>query len=383
MYRLQYRNFGSHQTLVVNHTVDVNGGDRAGIRWYELRNTPDGWSIPQQGTYAPDANHRWMASIAMNGMGDIALGYSISSTSVDPSIRATGRFVGDALGEMTQGELEIWPGSGYQQHSSGRWGDYSMLAVDPRDDCTFWYTQEYYASVGTAPWQTRIASFKLRDCGPTNNPPSASIFNPADGSTVAGTVVTIQISASDTEDAAGTLTVEWSVDSGSWQSTTYNAIAGKYEANWDSTTAPEGAHTINARATDSGSKTATDSHTVTVDNVNDPPSMHVGDLDGSKTSQGNTWTASVTIMVHDASHNPVSGATVNGTWSNGTSGTAPCVTNASDGKCTVSKSGIPKRTGSVTFTVTGVSHATLTYNSAGNHDPDGDSNGTSITVTKP
>jgi hypothetical protein len=165
MYRLQYRNFGDHQSLVVNHTVDT-GNDHAGVRWYEMRNTGVGWSIFQQGTWAPDSDHRWMGSVAMNGEGDIGLGYSVSSgTTTYPSIRFTGRLAEDPPGQMTFSEGEIITGSGYQTSSSGRWGDYSMMAVDPVDDCTFWYTQEYYAVSGNRPWRTRIASFKLRECG--------------------------------------------------------------------------------------------------------------------------------------------------------------------------------------------------------------------------
>ena len=147
MYRLQYRNFGGDpsddETLVVNHTVDV-GSDHAGVRWYELNdNGVGGWTIAQQGTYAPDADHRWMGSAAMNGAGDIALGYSVSSAVTFPSIRFTGRLDGDPAGQLTVAEGTIIDGGGVQTHSSGRWGDYSNLTVDPRDDCTFWYTQEY------------------------------------------------------------------------------------------------------------------------------------------------------------------------------------------------------------------------------------------------
>ena len=101
MYRLQYRNFGTHQTLVTNHTVDV-GSDHAGVRWYELRKTTGNWAVQQQGTFAPDAAHRWMGSVAMNGAGDMALGYSVSSSSIYPSIRATGRLATDAAGTMTR-----------------------------------------------------------------------------------------------------------------------------------------------------------------------------------------------------------------------------------------------------------------------------------------
>jgi len=168
MFRLQYRNFGTYQTLVVNHTVDVNGNDHAGIRWYELRDTGGGWDIFQQGTFAPDSDHRWMGSMAMNGEGDIALGYSVSSGNTYPSIRFTGRLAGDANDLMTIPETEIIAGSGYQSFLYERWGDYSTMSVDPADDCTFWYTQEYYATAGlfSSLWQTRISSFKLEECGP-------------------------------------------------------------------------------------------------------------------------------------------------------------------------------------------------------------------------
>jgi hypothetical protein len=174
MYRLQYRNFGAHQTLVVNHTVDVDGANHAGVRWYELRKSGGPWAINQQSTFAPDSAHRWMGSIAMNGAGDMALGYSVSSASVYPSIRYTGRLAADPPGVMAQGEASLWAGSGYQTHSSGRWGDYSQMSVDPLDDCTFWYTAEYYASTAAsgAPWQTRIGSFRFSNCdgGPTPTP---------------------------------------------------------------------------------------------------------------------------------------------------------------------------------------------------------------------
>jgi hypothetical protein len=163
MFRLQYRNFSNGQSLVTNHTVDV-GSDHAGVRWYEPRNTGSGWSINQQGTYAPDSDHRWMGSVAMNGAGDIGLGYSVASTTTYPSIRFTGRLNSDTLGQMTQGEGTIVNGSGSQSHSSGRWGDYSTMSVDPVDDCTFWYTQEYYSANSSAGWKTRIGSFKLVDC---------------------------------------------------------------------------------------------------------------------------------------------------------------------------------------------------------------------------
>jgi hypothetical protein len=169
MNRLQYRRFSDgHESLVANHTVNVSttGGNQAGIRWYEIRGMSGTATIFQQGTYAPDADNRWMGSIAMDQAGDIALGYSVSSSNVSPSIRYTGRLAGDPLGTLPQGEATLIAGSGSQTSSFNRWGDYSMMAVDPTDDCTFWYTQEYYAVTSTASWQTRVGSFKFPNCAP-------------------------------------------------------------------------------------------------------------------------------------------------------------------------------------------------------------------------
>ncbi len=167
MYRLQYRNFGSYETLLTNHTVDVNGADRAGIHWFELRKPdgsgPLGWSIYQQGVYSPDADHRWMGSIAMDHGGNIALGYSVSSSSTYPSVRYSGRQATDIPGSLSSDEQSLVAGSGSQTGSS-RWGDYSMMAVDPVDDCTFWYTQQYVATTGYNTWKTRIGSFRFPNC---------------------------------------------------------------------------------------------------------------------------------------------------------------------------------------------------------------------------
>ena len=166
MHRFPYRNFGSHQTLIANHTVDADGTDLAGIRWYELRRTGQSWSVYQQGTYAPDSDHRWMGSIAMDGAGNVALGYSVSSTTTFPSIRYTGRLAGDPLDTLSIAEETIRAGNGAQDDGH-RWGDYTMMTVDPVDDLTFWYTNEYYSADGTE-WQTRIASFRFagNECSP-------------------------------------------------------------------------------------------------------------------------------------------------------------------------------------------------------------------------
>lgn len=169
IHRLAYRNFGFYEAMVTNQSVEASAG-LAGTRWYEIRRTRGNYSIYQQGTYAPaDGIHRWMGSVAQDKKGNIALGYSVvDGTSVYPGIRYTGRLSGDTLGQMTLGEGTVIDGSGVQTTTNSRWGDYTSLNIDPNDDCTFWYVNEYYTPEGqassTAGWQTRIASFKLPGC---------------------------------------------------------------------------------------------------------------------------------------------------------------------------------------------------------------------------
>ena len=168
-WRLAYRNFGTYEALVTNQSVEAAPGV-AGVRWYEIRRVAGVYSVYQQGTFAPgDGIHRWMGSAAMDWQGNMALGYSVvNGVDVFPGIRYTGRLAGDPLGQMTLGEGVIINGSGVQRTTNSRWGDYTSLNVDPADDCTFWYVNEYYTLAGqqssTAGWQTRIASFKLPGC---------------------------------------------------------------------------------------------------------------------------------------------------------------------------------------------------------------------------
>ncbi len=167
MYRAQYRWFGTNARVVLNTTVDA-GGDRAGIRWAETRSADgdSGWFLQQDGTYAPaDGLERWMGSIAQDQDGNIALGYSVTGSSLFPSVRYTSRMAGDAAGTMPGGEVSCHEGTGAQVASNGRWGDYSSMSVDPTDDCTFWYTQEYYETTGSFDFNTRICSFSFADCG--------------------------------------------------------------------------------------------------------------------------------------------------------------------------------------------------------------------------
>jgi hypothetical protein len=167
MYPAIYRKAPT-EAVYLNHVCEYNSTRTE--RWYEIRISSGTCSIYQQSTYAPDSNHRWMGSIAGDKNGGIAMGYSVSSSSVYPSIRYAGRLVTDTLNQMSQGEATMIAGTG-SQTSYTRWGDYSGITIDPADDETFWYTTEYYTSTGTN-WQTRIGAFKLSS-GPPPTPPAA------------------------------------------------------------------------------------------------------------------------------------------------------------------------------------------------------------------
>src|SRR6266851_2459098 len=163
MYRLAYRNFGSHESIVATHSY-ATGSGTVGIRWYEIQNP--GGSPPvvyQTGNFVPDATtYRWLGSIAMDKFGDIAVGYSVSGKSVSPGLRFAGRVPSDALGKL-EAEATIIAGTGIQT-GSNNWGDYSSMSIDPVNDCTFWYTNEYYKTTGNGTWNTRIFAFKFPGC---------------------------------------------------------------------------------------------------------------------------------------------------------------------------------------------------------------------------
>jgi N-acetylneuraminic acid mutarotase len=163
MFRNAYRNFGDHEALVGN--ITVASGGVAGIRWFEVNHVTAGTpAFTQQGTYQPDSTYRWMGSVAMDGNSNLSLGFSASSTSIFPQIRYAGRLAGDTPGELSQGEEHLFDGTGSQTDTVSRWGDYSDMTVDPVDDCTFWYTQEYYQTTSSFNWRTRVGNFKFPTC---------------------------------------------------------------------------------------------------------------------------------------------------------------------------------------------------------------------------
>ncbi|MCP4220555.1 MAG: hypothetical protein GY765_38360 [bacterium] len=169
MYPAMYRNFGTHESVYLCHVADVDS--KRAMRWYEIRIDGSGdSSIFQQGTYAPDSHHRWMGSVGADKFGNMAMGYSISSDTLYPGVRYAGRLAADPAGLLSQGETSMEEGTGHQMYYS-RWGDYSTMTIDPVDDETFWYTQEYYTANGSD-WQTRIGSFKLS--GSDTTPPTIS-----------------------------------------------------------------------------------------------------------------------------------------------------------------------------------------------------------------
>ena len=303
MYRFAYRNYGDHESLVVNHSVTA--GTSVGVRWYELRNPGGTPTIYQQGTYAPDASYRWMGSIAMDASGDMALGYSVSSSAMHPGIRYTGRVPGDPLGTM-EAENDITDGGGSQTGGLNRWGDYTSMSIDPVDDCTFWYTDQYLQTTGSFNWSTRIASFKFPTCSPPDDlPPSVSITAPANNATVSGTV-TVTATASDDDEAVAS--VQFQLDGTNLGS---KLTATPYSISWDTTTASNGSHTLTAIVTDASNNSATSSPvTVTVSNsVSGPPTAGLIGYWNFDEGSG--------TIAHDTSGSGYNG-TVNGaTWTAG------------------------------------------------------------------
>jgi uncharacterized membrane protein len=205
MYRVAYRNFGSYESLLVSHSVNTGSGN-TGIRWYEIRNPGSNPTVYQQGTFAPDSSYRWMPSIAEDEKGDIALGYSVSSGTMHPAIRFTGRVPGDALGTM-ETENSIIEGAGSQLTNLSRWGDYSNMSVDPVDDCTFWYTNEYERANGTFNWSTRVASFTFPGCATTATPDFSLSGTPTSQTITAGSGTSYTVDVAPSGGYTGSVTL--------------------------------------------------------------------------------------------------------------------------------------------------------------------------------
>lgn len=269
MYRFAYRNFGDHESLVVNHSVTA--GTSVGVRWYEIRTPNTTPTIYQQGTFAPDSQYRWMGSIAMDGSGDIAVGYSKSSSSIHPTISYTGRVPTDALGTL-ETENQIYAGPGSQSGSNlSRWGDYSAMSVDPVDGCTFWYTNEYLPNTGAFNWNTRIASFKFGTCGQAATKDFSIGATPSSQSVVQGGSTNYTVTVSPLNSYTGTVTLSASgLPAGVNASFTLNqvsitnssSVSSSMTLTVNSSTVP-GSYTVTISGTD-GTLTHTTTVTLTV-----------------------------------------------------------------------------------------------------------------------
>ncbi|MEP7132777.1 MAG: carboxypeptidase-like regulatory domain-containing protein, partial [Acidobacteriota bacterium] len=210
MYRIAYRNFGDHESLVLNHTVNaaVSPANQAAVRWYEIRTPSTTPTIFQQGTYAPDTNNRWMASIAMDNGGNIAAGYSKSSVSVLPEIDVAGRLSADPAGTLAA-EVQMQAGLGVQTGTANRWGDYTAMTVDPRDGCTFWYTNQYLPANGAFNWRTRIGAFRFPagNCSAPAKGTLTGTVTDGSGRPIAGAVVSLDNGFSGATNASGVYTI--------------------------------------------------------------------------------------------------------------------------------------------------------------------------------
>ncbi|HWY51292.1 MAG TPA: kelch repeat-containing protein [Chthoniobacterales bacterium] len=215
IHRAAYRNFGDHESVVTTYSVCATGACGAagtgsgtsGVRWIELRNPTSGpVTVFQENTYQPDTTWRWLGSAAMDNAGDIAVGYSVSSSTIVPGIRYAGRLSTDPVNTLAQGEAVLFAGVGSQSSTGNRWGDYSAMSVDPEDDCTFWYTNEYYPTGASQfNWRNRIGNFAFTQCVPATAQPVAavSVYKTADAAsinpgTTAGFKVTVNSSGTAT-----------------------------------------------------------------------------------------------------------------------------------------------------------------------------------------
>ena len=254
MFRAQYRNHNSHESIVGNFVTDVDGTDHGGIRWFELRREGGSWSLHQEGTYSPDSKNRWMGSIAMDKDGNMALAYSWGSSSDFPGIRYTGRLGTDVTGVMTEAEAVLVDGT--DGNSSNRWGDYSHLSVDPEDECTFWYTNQFGKQNGQ--WGTHISSFKFDSCGTgtgENQTPTASFTNSC-------SLLDCTFDGSASSDSDGTIaSYDW--DFGDGSTATGSSPSYSYTS--------DGTYTVSLTVTDDEGATDTSTESIFVSTANQTP----------------------------------------------------------------------------------------------------------------
>lgn len=350
MYRLAYRNLGTKEALVVNHSVVA--GTSGGVRWYEIDN-PNGTPVlAQQSTFAPDSKYRWMGSIAMDHSGNMAMGYSVSSSTTSPSIALTGRLATDPANTM-QAEASIVAGTGSQNGTLSRWGDYSAITVDPVDDCTFWYTTEYMKTTGTFNWNTRIANFKFSGCGGAATPDFSLSASPSSLTVTQGSSGSSTITVTPSGGFTGSVTLSASgLPSGVTASFGTNPTTSSSSVTFTaSSTATTGTSTVTITGT-SGSLTHTTTISLTV-NAAATPNFSLSASPASLTvKQGTSGSSTITVS-------PSGGFTGSVTLSNSAlpSGvTASFGTNPTTSTSTLTfTASSTATTGTSTITVTGTS----------------------------
>jgi len=353
MFRLAYRNFGTHESLVVNHSVVA--GSSGGVRWYEIQNPGGTPTVAQQSTFAPDSKYRWMGSMAMDQAGDLAVGYSVSSSTSFPSIAFSGRTPSDPTSTL-EAETSIVAGTGSQTGGLNRWGDYSTMHIDPSDDCTFWYTTEYLKTSGSFNWNTRIANFKFPNCGGTPDfslsasPASVTVTQGSSGSSTITVTPSGGFTGSVTLSASGLPAgVTASFDTNPTTSTSVVTLSA-------SSTATTGTATVTITGT-SGSLT----HTTTISLTVNAPAAPDFSLSASPASltvkQGTSGSSTITVT-------PSNGFTGSVTLSNSA---LPSGVTASFGTNPTTSTSVltftassTATTGTSTITITGTS-GTLTH----------------------
>jgi len=303
MYRLSYRNLGNREALLVNHSVVAEA--TIGVRWYEINITNDSPSIRQQSTYAPaDGQYRWMGSVAMDKIGNIALGYSIGSSTQRPSIRFAGREATDPLNTLST-DSSLQDGTGSQQPNLSRWGDYSTMSIDPVDDCTFYYTSEYLKTDGTWNWSTRVGTFKFPSCAPP--PPALSLSaTPASRTITQGQSTTFQATVTPQNGYSGTgsfaVTGLPAGATPTFTPATYSN--GNGSSTLSISTAPDvttGTYPLTITATDTnGTPTQTASATLVINTAPLPPNFTLGATPSSRTiTQGQLTSFAATVTAQN------------------------------------------------------------------------------------
>ncbi len=356
MYRLAYRNFGDHESLVVNQSVTA--GSSVGVRWYEVRDPGGAPTIYQQGTYAPDANYRWMGSAAMDKVGNMAVGYSVSSNAMFPGIRFAGRAPGDPLGTLGS-EIVIKDGLGSQNGGLNRWGDYSSLSVDPVDDCTMWYTTEYLQNNGSFNWSTRIGYFKFSTCGVATTPDFSLSATPSSQTVVAGagTSYTATVTASGGFNGTVNLSVSGlpTGATASFNPTSVNSSGSSTMAVSTNSSTPVGSYPLTITGT-SGSLSHTAGVTLVV-NAAPTPDFALSATPSSQTIVAGSSTSYTATVAASGGFNGAVNLSVSGLPSGANASFNPATVNSSGSSTMSVTTSATTPAGSYPLTITGTSGA--------------------------